>query len=97
MQLYGWSIEPDDFPSDSPVLDLTTVHKFVVVSKQFDVPDAYQLYNGTTGQQVKWQSISQQGVELTFTAASLDPGNYEFVTPTDSMFGGDTYEYFTLR
>jgi hypothetical protein len=97
MQAYSWSIQPDDFPSDSPALDYTSVQKFVVVSKVFDDPQNYTLFNITTGEQIRWMSISQQGVELTLDPGPLQPGQYELDTPTDSMFGGDTYQYFTLK
>jgi hypothetical protein len=97
MQVYSWYIEPPDFPVDAPELGAGEVKSFTVVAKQFDPPDKYQLYNLTTGQPVSWIASSQQGMHLSLDAGSLPPGQYMWITPTDSMFGGQTWQYFKLR
>ncbi len=97
LQVYSWSIEPEDYPDDTAVLSAATLHRFVVVSKQFDDAVNYKLLSLQTGEFVPWQSFDQKGTELTLDPGSLPPGQYELTTPTDNMFGGDTYEFFTLQ
>ncbi len=98
MQLYSWYIEPDDFPSDAPTLQAANVHSVAVVLKQFDVPEHYVLMNGTTGEQIRWGSVSKKGTEMILTPLNpLAAGEYELIAPTDGMFGGDTYHYFILQ
>ncbi len=98
MELFEWYIEPDDYPTDAPTLQAANVHSIAIVMKQFDVPEHYVLVNGSTGEQIRWGEISQKGTQLMLTpAAPLEPGEYELTVPTDGMFGGDTYHYFTLQ
>ncbi len=98
MELFEWYIEPDDYPSDAPTLQTANVHSIAIVMKQFDVPEHYVLMNGTTGEQIRWGTVSQNGTQLILTPASpLPAGEYELVVPTDGMFGGDTYHYFILQ
>jgi hypothetical protein len=98
MQLFAWSLEPDDFPTDAPILQAANVHSIAIVLKQFDVPEHYALMNGTTGDLIRWGSVSKQGTQLILTPLQpLDPGEYELTAPTDGMFGGSTYQYFILQ
>ncbi len=98
MELFEWYLEPDDFPVDAPTLQAANVHSIAIVMKQFDLPEHYVLVNGTTGQQVRWGEISKDGTQMVLTPAQpLQPGEYELTAPTDGMFGGDTYHYFTLQ
>ncbi len=97
LQIYGWSIEPDDFPTDAPTISPASAHQLVVVQSQFADFQNYQLTNITTGETIRWQSISQKGRQLTLDPGPLSPGEYEFISPTDSMFGGSTYEFFTIQ
>ncbi len=98
MELFEWYLEPDDFPEDAPTLQATNVHSIAIVMKQFDVPEHYMLVNGTTGEQIRWGQVSQNGTQLILTPARpLPPGEYELTAPTDSMFGGSTYHYFILQ
>ncbi len=98
MQLFAWNLELDDYPEDAPTLQAANVHSIAIVMQQFDLPEHYMLVNGTTGQQIRWGQISQNGTQLILTPAQpLQPGEYELTAPTDGMFGGDTYHYFTLQ
>ncbi len=98
MELFPWNIEPDDFPTDAPTLSAGDIHSIAVVRQQFDAPEHYVLINGTTGDQIRWASISQQGTQLILTPdGKLTPGEYELTAPTDGMFGGETYHYFVLQ
>lgn len=98
MELFEWYVEPDDYPSDAPTLQAANVHSIAIVMKQFDVPEHYVLMNGNTGEQIRWGQISRKGTQLVLTPlAPLQPGEYELTVPTDGMFGGDTYHYFTLQ
>jgi hypothetical protein len=97
MQIYSWSIEPDDYPSDTAVLKASGLQHFVIVSKQFDDPVNYRLYSLTTGQIIPWQSFDHKNGELILNAGPLNTGQYELDTPTDNMFGGHTWQFFTLN
>ncbi len=98
MELFEWYIEPDDFPSDAPTLQAANVHAIAIVLKQFDVPEHYILVNGTTGEQIRWDSVSKNGTQMILTPPyPLAPGQYELMAPTDGMFGGDTYHYFIIQ
>ncbi len=98
MELFAWYIEPDDYPSDAPTLQAANVHSIAIVMKQFDLPEHYVLMNGTTGEQIRWGTISKNGTQLILTPASpLQAGEYELSAPTDGMFGGETYHYFILQ
>ena len=97
MQLYSWYVEPEEFPQDAPILDVTSFQSVAVVQKQFDVPDNYRLYDMTTAQIVPWKSFQKNGMQMILTPGSLSPGDYELVAPTDSMFGGDTMHFFSLQ
>jgi hypothetical protein len=98
MELFEWYLEPDDFPTDAPTLQAKNVHSIAIVMKQFDLPEHYMLVNGTTGEQIHWGTVSENGTQLILTPNSpLAPGEYELSAPTDGMFGGDTYHYFILQ
>ncbi len=98
MELYEWYIEPDGFPSDAPTLQAANVHSIAIVLKQFDLPEHYILVNGTTGDQIRWGTVSKNGTQMILTPLEpLTPGQYELMAPTDGMFGGDTFHYFTLQ
>ncbi|MGE5224294.1 MAG: hypothetical protein ACM3PY_17800 [Omnitrophica WOR_2 bacterium] len=97
LQVYSWSIEPEDYPGDSAVLNTTDIQHIVVVSKQFDVAANYRLYSLSTGEVIPWQSYEKNGTQLTLNPGLLEAGQYELQTPTDNMFGGDTWQYFTLQ
>ncbi len=98
MQLFAWYLEPDDFPSDAPVLKASNIQSIAIVMKQFDLPEHYILVNGSTGQVIRWGTVSQNGTQLILTPESpLQAGDYELTAPTDGMFGGSTFHYFTLQ
>jgi hypothetical protein len=97
MELFAWYVEPEDFPTDAPVLDATSIHSIAVVEKQFDAPENYELVSLNTNEVIPWKSFQQNGMQMIFDPGQLSAGDYELVTPTDSMFGGDTVEYFTLK
>jgi hypothetical protein len=98
MQLFEWYLEPDDYPEDAPTLQANSVHSIAIVMKQFDAPQNYILINGTTGNQIRWGSVSKDGTRMILTPSSpLQPGEYELTAPTDGMFGGSTYHFFTLQ
>lgn len=98
MELFEWYLEPDDFPEDAPTLQASSVHSVAIVMKQFDLPEHYVLVNGTTGDVIRWGSVSKEGTQLILTpAAPLPPGEYELTAPTDGMFGGSTYHYFIIQ
>ncbi len=98
MELFEWYIEPDDFPSDAPTLQAANVHSIAIVRQQFDVPENYVLMNGTTGETIRWGTVSKNGTQMILTPAEpLTAGEYELVAPTDGMFGGDNYHYFIIQ
>ena len=97
MELYPWYVEPDDFPTDAPVLAASSVHTIGIIQKQFDVPENYQLISLSNGAQIPWRSFDQSNGELILNPGTLDPGQYELVVPEDSMFGGSTEQFFVLK
>ena len=98
MQLFTWHVQPDGFPSDAPTLEPDRIRAATIVQKQFAEPDSYRLLNLTTGQTVEWASSAVDGMQLTLRpAGELPPGEYLFIVPSDSMFGGNTVHYFRLE
>jgi len=53
-----------------------SMQEVAIVQKQFDAPDAYQLYDLSSGQRMFWQASSQEGMHLTLEPASLQPGDW---------------------
>lgn len=97
MELFAWYVEPPDFPTDAPVLDAAGVKGITIIQKQFDQPENYRLYNLDTGQPVSWRGNHTEGMHLSLDPGSLSTGNYELIVPSDSMFGGYTWHFFTLQ
>ena len=91
------TLEPEDFPTDAPILDASAIQSIAVVQKQFDNPENYQLYSLDSNELIRWKSFQKKDMQMIFDPGLLPPGDYELVTPTDSMFGGNTTEYFTLK
>lgn len=97
VQLYSWSVEPPSFPADAPTLEAVGLRELVVVSKQFEAADRYRLYE-VGGGRIDWTRASTSGTQLTLRPArALGPGAYQLVVPTDSMYGGYTWQYFRLQ
>jgi|GEM_PF-125587 len=97
MQIFTWNLEPGEFPNDAPSLEAHSIRSMAVVQKLFDQPENYRLYNLTEDHQIPWQSTHSHGMQLYFQPQSLSPGEYMFVAPTDSMYGGKTWHYFRLE
>ena len=97
MQLYSWYVEPADFPEDAPVLPKDSIKSITIVLKQFDEPDAYQLYDLGTNERIQWKDAKQEGIHLNLVPDTLPVGEYVLVVPTDSMFGGQTLHYFKIK
>ena len=98
MQLFTWHVQPEGFPTDAPTLEVDSIRAATIVQKQFAEPDSYRLLNVTTGQQVEWASSEADGMHLTLRpAGELVPGEYQFIVPSDGMFGGHTLHYFRLE
>ncbi|MDQ6905224.1 MAG: hypothetical protein M3176_00200 [Chloroflexota bacterium] len=98
MQLYPWYVEPPTFPRDVPTLDAASVQAIALVEKQFDDLGKYHLYNLTTKEYIALSGTQRQTMHLTLNPEGrLAPGDYEFIAPTDGMFGGVTWQYFRVR
>ncbi len=98
MELFAWYEEPQEFPSDAPALHTDDVSAITVVQNQFDTYDKYQLYNMSTQAQINLKDAKVQGHQLTFQlGGALTPGEYMMVVPSDSMYGGEIWNYFQVR
>ncbi|MDQ2807682.1 MAG: hypothetical protein M3Z04_12365, partial [Chloroflexota bacterium] len=98
MELFAWSEEPEVFPSDAPTLQPDDISSIAVVQNQFDTYDKYQLYEMNTETQMTLQDGHAQGHELTFKlGGTLTPGQYMMVVPSDSMYGGEIWNFFVIK
>ncbi|HZD78861.1 MAG TPA: hypothetical protein VE646_02315 [Actinomycetota bacterium] len=96
-QLYSWSILLDQMPADAPVLERADVDMFAVVQKQFDRLSNYRLIHLADDAEIPLRLVSERGMQLLLRPERLAAGAYLFVVPSDSMFGGSTYQYFRIR
>jgi len=98
MQLYSWYVQPDDVPPDIPVLQGGRVHAVAFVQKQFSDLSAYQLYDTASGALLPWGSATRHGMQMVVQLPSaLPPGRYMVSVPLDSMFGGRTWQFFSIE
>lgn len=98
MELFAWNEEPEVFPGDAPTLQTGDIRSIAVVQNQFDTYDKYQLYDMNTETQVTLQGATVQGHELAFNLGRpLTPGQYMMVVPSDSMYGGEIWNFFKIK
>ncbi len=98
MELFTWNEEPEVFPSDGPTLQTGDISSIAVVQNQFDTYDKYQLYDMNTETQVTLQDGHAHGHELTFNLGRpLTPGQYMMIVPSDSMYGGEIWNFFKIK
>ncbi len=96
MELYPWSVEPEDFPPDAPSMPIGAVREIVIVQKVFDDVPKYQLYNLDSEVLIPWADSATDGTTLTLHPKELPGGRYALVVPSSGMFGGETVDYFTV-
>lgn len=83
-------------PPDAATLEAANLRALLIVATRPHPSQTYILYDLERQQPIGWHSVRREGRQIILEPASLVPGDYLLIVPTEDLLGGHTYHYFRL-